>query len=121
MPRGRAGGAYPTRIDGGVVYVETAEGAVRVGSMEEIVAVVGGPAWTIEYSERVRERYPDLDTSDEGLVVDVVDFAASMTHPESFVEILRALPTEPAADDEVSPRVGLFVGRLLENLQFGLE
>jgi hypothetical protein len=44
-----------------------------------------------------------------------------MTHPEPFVEILRALPTEPAADDEVSPRVGLFVGRLLENLQFGLE
>jgi len=124
--RGRRDGdaerAYATRIQDGVVYVETPDGAIGVGPLEEVVALVGGPAWTIEYPERVRERYPGTDTSDEGLVVDVVDVAASMTHPESFVRTLRALPDEPATDGEqVSPRVGLFVGRLLENLQFGLE
>jgi len=123
MPgRQSAGAAYATRVQDGVVYVETPDGAIRVGPLEEVIALVGGPAWTIEYPERVCERYPDVDTSDEGLVVDVADVTASMTHPESFVRTLRALPDEPTTDgEEVSPRVGLFVGRLLENLQFGLD
>jgi hypothetical protein len=48
---------------------------------------------------------------------------AAMTHGESFVETLRAYPVEVDADsgDPLSPRLGLFVGKLLENLETGLD
>ncbi len=41
--------------------------------LDDIVAAAGGPAWTISYTEAEKERYAGMDTSDEGLVVDVVD------------------------------------------------
>lgn len=105
----------------GEVYVRTPEGAIEVGRVADVLALVGGPAWTIEYSDWHRERYPDLDTGDEGLTVDVVDVVAAMEHDRAFVESLRALPDEPQDGDEVSPRLGLFVGRLLGNLQTGID
>jgi len=93
-----------------------------VGDADRIVELVGGPAWTIEYSNRQKRRYPDLDTSDEGLTVDVLDVLLASTHDAAFVEMLRAQPTDPAdGADGVPPRVGLFVGRLLSNLQYGID
>lgn len=112
---------YGTAVRDGRVIVRSADGDVPVGRVGEVVSLVGGPAWTIEYSDWHRERYPDLDTADEGLTVDVVDVMHAMTHGESVVESLRALPAEPGPDDEVPPRLGLFVGRLLGELQTGLD
>lgn len=112
---------YGTEVEGGRVYVRTADGDLPVGRVADVLELVGGPAWTITYSDWHRSRYPDLDTSDEGLTVDVVDVVAAMELDRSFVESLRALPARPCDDDEVSPRLGLFVGRLLGNLQTGIE
>lgn len=111
---------YGTTVDGGRVYVQTPEGRLVVGDLQRIVDLAGGPAWTIEYSDWHRERYPDLDTSDEGLTVDVVDVIEAMTHDEAFVETLRAQPATAAAGD-VPPRTGLFVGKLMDSLQSGVE
>ena len=46
-----------------------------------------------------------------------------MTVGPAFFEALKAQPGEsPFADpDAVSPRLGLFVGRLLENLEHGVR
>jgi hypothetical protein len=112
---------FRTVIREGEVYVESPEGLLRVGTVEDVVDLAGGPAWTIEYPESVRDRHPDLDTSDAGLVVDVADVAASMTHTERFARALRALPAETTTEEAVSPRLGMFVGCLLENLQSGLD
>jgi hypothetical protein len=114
MPR------YETRVEDGTIYVGTADGALAVGAVEDALAVVGGPSWTITYSEEQKERHPELDTSDEGLTVDVVDMMQAMTHSDRFVETLAAQPAEPTGDEEVSPRLGLFVGKLLENLESGV-
>jgi len=43
-----------------------------------------------------------------------------MTHSEQFVEALQAQPAETAAEGDISPRLGLFVGKLLENLDSGV-
>lgn len=112
---------YPTRLEDGYLSVDTGSGRVGIGPVEDLVALVGGPAWTITYSERQRRRYPDLDTADEGLTVDVVDVANAMVVDEAFLEALESLPERPVGDGDVSPRLGLFVGRLLENLETGLE
>lgn len=113
---------YETTVEDGTVYIETAEGQLEVGSLESVIDLVGGHAWTIEYSEWEKEYYDDLDVADEGLTVDVVDMMQAMTHGEPFIETLRAHPREPRADDDqLSPRLGLFVGKLLENLESGLD
>lgn len=114
---------YPTRVEDGTVYVGFEDDPVEIGPVEDIVDLVGGPAWTIEYSQAEKERHPRIDTSDEGLTVDVVDMLQTMTHGERFVETLHSHPAsvQTDADGAIPPRMGLFVGKLLENLETGLD
>lgn len=114
MPR------YDTHVDDGTVYVGTADGLLEIGDLETVLDVVGGPSWQISYTTEEKQRHPQMNTSDEGLVVDVVDMMQAMTHSERFVETLAAQPTAPQADQDVSPRLGLFAGKLLENLESGV-
>ncbi len=111
---------YGTYVDGGTVYVGSEDGDVRVGDLDDILDVVGGPAWTIRYTDAEKDRHPAMDTSDEGLVVDVVDVIHAMTHGEKFVRTLAAHPAESPVEDGMAPRTGLFVGKLLENLENGV-
>ncbi len=110
---------YETSIEDGTIYVGSADGLLEVGGLDTAIEVVGGPSWTITYSEELKQRHPEMDTSDEGLTVDVVDMINAMTHSEQFVEALEAQPAE-ATHDDISPRLGLFVGKLLENLDSGV-
>jgi hypothetical protein len=112
---------YDTHVEDGTVYVGTDEGRLTVGEVDTLLDVVGGPSWTISYSPEYTDRHPELDTSDEGLTVDVVDMMQAMTHSARFVETLAAQPAEPTAGDDVSPRLGLFAGKLLENLESGVD
>jgi hypothetical protein len=111
---------YETVIEAGLIYVGTDDGRLEVGRVEDAVAAVGGPSWTITYSAEMTDRHPGLDTSDEGLTVDVVDMINAMTHSERFVDTLAAQPKE-GTDEDISPRLGLFVGKLLENLESGVS
>jgi hypothetical protein len=112
---------YATIVEDGTIYVGTDEGRLTVGEVEAALEVVGGPSWTIQYSEEYKQRHPKTATADEGLTVDVVDMMQAMTHSERFVETLAAQPAEPTDGDDVSPRLGLFVGKLLENLESGVD
>jgi hypothetical protein len=112
---------YDTHVEDGTVFVGTDDGMLEVGTVATVYEVVGGPAWTVSYSDEEKARYPDMDTSDEGLTVDVADMMNAMTHSERFVETLAAQPRETPPDEDVSPRLGLFVGKLLENLESGVS
>jgi hypothetical protein len=113
---------YGTIVEGGTVYVEADLGRIEVGDVEDILDLVGGPAWEITYDAETRSR-PDVDTSDEGLTIDVVDTIHEMTFGPTFLRALKAQPAESpfAEPDAVSPRLGLFAGRLLENLEYGVR
>ncbi|MFB6152487.1 MAG: hypothetical protein ABEJ40_11840 [Haloarculaceae archaeon] len=120
MPR------YETFVEDGTVYVGAPDGRLEVGDLDVVLSAVGGPSWTITYSDEEKRHYADMDTSDEGLTVDVVDMMHTMTFGERFVETMAAHPTEtagdgPHADDAISPRMGLFVGKLLDNLENGVD
>jgi hypothetical protein len=112
---------YSTVIEDDTVYVASDDGAIEVGELDAIVTAVGGPAWTITYTDSQKQRYPEMETDDEGLVVDVADMINAMTHSEQFVETLAAHPTTVPDADTISPRMGLFVGKLLENLESGVS
>jgi hypothetical protein len=115
MPR------YDTFVEDGTIYVQTSDGRLEVGDVADALSVVGGPSWTITYTEEAKQRHPDIDTYDEGLTVDVVDMMQAMTHSERFVRTLTAQPRETPDDEDISPRLGLFVGKLLENLESGVD
>lgn len=137
---------FETYVEEGTIYVGSPDGPLAVGSVTETLELVGGPSWTISYSEAVLDRHPGLDTGDAGLTVDVVDTIHAMTHSRRFVETLAAQPTDPLRDPTaesdgqelpattvggspergeqtvaVSPRLGLFAGKLLENLESGVD
>lgn len=113
---------YTTTVADGTVYIDGDIERIEVGELETIIDVVGGPAWTIEYSDEDRRRYPNLDMSDEGLTIDVRDTIEAMTFDTRFVETLKAQPHEASdGSEELSPRLGLFTGRLLENLEYGVR
>jgi hypothetical protein len=112
---------YETFVDDGTIFVGSADGPIEVGDVEDAIAVVGGPSWTITYPEEAKQRHPGMDTTDEGLTVDVVDIIHAMTHSDRFVRTLAAQPAETDGDEDISPRLGLFVGKLLENLESGVS
>lgn len=114
---------YDTVVEDGDVFVESDGDRLEIGTVEDVLDVVGGPSWTITYTDEEKARHPEMDTSDEGLTVDVVDMMVAMTHGEQFVETLAAYPAEPPSDapNAIPPRLGLFVGKLLENLDSGLS
>ena len=133
---------FETYVEDGTIYVGSPDGPLAVGSVDAAIKLLGGPSWTISYPDAVVDRHPELDTEDAGLTVDVVDMIHAMTHSRRFVETLAAQPVtvRPAADSdgsrgdsgaedapatdvtvEVSPRLGLFVGKLLENLESGID
>jgi hypothetical protein len=112
---------YDTFVEDDTVYVGSDDGPIPIGPLVDIVETVGGPAWKITYTAAEKRRYPDMETDDEGLVVDVVDMLNAMTHSEQFVETLAAHPTTVPEADTISPRAGLFVGKLLENLETGVS
>jgi hypothetical protein len=114
------GSRFATVVEEGRVRVQTPDGLLSVAEFDAVVEAVGGRAWTIEYSDWYRERY-DVDTSDEGLTVDVRDMVEAMEHDERFVSTLQAMPATPGPGEDLSPRAGLFVGKLLENLQSGVD
>lgn len=105
----------------GDVFVETDRGSTWVGEIETILELVGGPAWTITYTDWQKQHYPSLDTSDEGLTVDVVDMVNDMLIGDEFLQLLVSLPGDRDDPSSVPPRTGLFVGKLLENLENGLD
>lgn len=119
---GRPGATrYETFLEDGTVYVGAPGGRLEIADLDDVLDAVGGPSWTITYSKSEKDRHPGMDTSDEGLTVDVVDVMHTMTFSERFVETMAAHPTETLDGDALSPRAGLFVGKLLENLEHGVD
>jgi hypothetical protein len=114
---------YPLSVEEGTVYIQADVGTIEVGDVDTIVDILGGHAWTIEYDDWEKRNLPGLDTSDEGITVDVVDTIEHMTLGEEFVQTLRSQPVHVLTEqpDVVSPRLGLFVGRLVENLEYGVR
>jgi hypothetical protein len=112
---------YETFVEDETVYVGSPDGPLEVGDLETVLSAVGGPSWTITYSPEAKKHHPEMTTADEGLTVDVVDMMHTMTFGERFVETMAAHPTDSPPADDLSPRMGLFVGKLLENLETGVD
>lgn len=90
---------FQTRIDDGTLYVEDGEGWIEVGAMDDIVDLIGGETYTLEYDERQRA-VSWLDTDDDGrLTFDVRETIDEISFDREFVTNLANTGLEAGPDD----------------------
>lgn len=99
---------YATDVRDEVLYVETDDGWLEVGPLDEICTLVGGETYTIEYDER--QRTMDwLDTDAEGkLTFDVRETIQGMDYNEEFVAELAAVDGDATDADGHPLRASVF-------------
>jgi len=90
---------HETRIEDGRLYVETGEGDLDLGSMEDVLSITGGECYTIKYEEdyaRVTD-WLDLDEAGE-MTIDVRETLATMSYPGTFVAKLSDRSMDPGEE-----------------------
>lgn len=87
---------YATKIEAGTIHVECDDGWLEVGTTDDLVDLVGGETYEIEYDPDVGAAYDWLDTDDEGrMTFDVLEVVESMSYPEEFVAHIEGTPMDP--------------------------
>lgn len=81
---------YEPACEDGTLYLvaDDREDRVEVGPVDDVVAAIGGDAYTIEYDERQRAQ-PWHDLDDGRLEVDVRDAVTTLPHTPDLVDDLR--------------------------------
>jgi len=81
---------YRTRIDEGTVYLETDDGELEIGELDDIIDVIGGETYTITYDKQ-QQTQSWLETSDDGeMSFDVRDTIEKVPHQQEVIEGLQA-------------------------------
>lgn len=80
----------PECVDGTLFLVAdgSTDQRVEIGTIDDIVATVGGETYSIEYDKRQRTQ-PWLDTDDGVLEIDVREAVTTLRHTEELVAKLR--------------------------------
>lgn len=79
---------YEPECADGTLTLVADDDRVEVGSLDDVVAAVGGETYTIEYDESQRKT-PWLDTDDGVLEIDVRDAVTSLPHAPETVDAIR--------------------------------
>ncbi|MFP9190169.1 hypothetical protein [Natronosalvus vescus] len=98
---------YETDLRDDVLFLETDEGWIEVGSMADICELVGGETYTLEYDEHQRT-VSWLDTDEDGtLTFDVRETLAEMSYDREFVANIESIDAD-ATDGEYPLRASVF-------------
>lgn len=91
---------YDTIVEDGVLSIEWEDGPLAIGELDDIVDLVGGETYTIEYDADGVETalWIDLD-EDKSLTLDVRDTLADMDYPATFVSKLADRKHERSPSD----------------------
>jgi hypothetical protein len=81
---------YDFSITDDVVFVETPEGTLRVGTVDALRAATGGGTHDVKYDHR-QAAMPWHDLPERTLSVDVREWVETMDAPRALVETLASL------------------------------
>ncbi len=88
---------FDTRIDDGYLYIETPEGELEVGAMDDVVELLG-ETYTLEYDDEARAA-AWLNTEPDGTITfDVRETLAGMDFDEAFVKRVAGWSTAETPD-----------------------
>jgi hypothetical protein len=106
---------YEPEIVDGVLFLVAGDDRVEVGTVDDIVAAVGGDTYTIEYDEAQRTQ-PWLETDDGTLDIDVRETVLTLPHTAEMVSELRECDMETARYG-IPTRTVEFANRLVDILE----
>lgn len=99
---------YETDLRSGVLYVESDDGWLETGSMDDICELIGGDTYTIEYDERQRQM-DWLNTDDEGkFTFDIRETLESMSYDSEFVTNIESVDIDATDEDGYPLRASVF-------------
>lgn len=99
---------YETDVQDDVLYIETDDDWLEIGSMADIRRLVGGATYTLEYDERQRA-VGWLDTDSDGtLSFEVGETVAGMDFEREFVATLEAIDRDETDVKGVPRRAAVF-------------
>ncbi|EMA47408.1 hypothetical protein [Halococcus saccharolyticus] len=106
---------YETDVRDDVLYVETDDGWLEIGSMADVRRLVGGATYSLEYDERQRA-VGWLDTDPDGtLSFDVGETVAGMDFDREFVTALQTIDGDET-DGEGIPRRAVVFADLMTSI-----
>jgi hypothetical protein len=99
---------FESKIEDGTLYVEGTEGWIEVGTVEDVVELVGGETYALEYDD-YGQAADWLDTDEEGvLTFDVVETVEGLSFQEDFVEQLAAVSLDAEDEDGYPMRTSFY-------------
>ncbi|MFP8953511.1 hypothetical protein ACLI4Z_11125 [Natrialbaceae archaeon A-arb3/5] len=105
---------YEPRIEDGTLYLDDEGHRLEVGPVDDIVELVGGETYTLEYDDR-QSAAAWLDTDDDNRITfDVRDVVGEMTHTSAFVTNLENCPVDETTTEGHPKRTALFVDLLTD-------
>ncbi|MFB6173310.1 MAG: hypothetical protein ABEI39_01575 [Halobacteriales archaeon] len=105
---------YASKIEDGTLLVEGEEGWIEVGAVPDIVDLVGGETYRLEYGD-YGQVADWVDTDEDGIYTfDVRETIADMTFPEEFVEQLAGVPM--AEDEDGYPERTVFYADMMTRI-----
>jgi len=98
---------YATRIDDGTLHVASPDGWLTIGAMAEVIDLVGGETYTVEYPAEARV-LDWIDAPDGTFEFDVRDVLSGMSYEEQVVAQLAEAPLDETTDEGYPRRTVLF-------------
>ena len=99
---------FESKIEDGTLYVEGRDGWIEVGTVDNIVELVGGETYTIEYDDYA-QAVDWVDTDEEGrLTFDVVETVEGFSFQEDFVTQLADVDLDRKDEDGYPMRTSFY-------------
>lgn len=105
---------YETRIEDGILSVESANGWEVIGELSDIHELVGGETYTIEYDDHAQV-VSWLDTEEDGtFTFDVRDTLDEMSYNDEFITQIVDIDPDATDEDGYSLRTSVFADLMTE-------
>lgn len=106
---------HEAHVEDDVLYLETEGEPMEIGPVDDLVDLLGGPEYVLEYDEKQR-KVSWLQTDDEGKIrLDTRSEMIDFPYPPDMVEALANTPLESIEGEDYTKRASLFAD-LLSNI-----
>lgn len=108
---------YETRIQDGTFYIESDDGWLEIGPVDGIVDLLGGEAYTLEYTRQQASAAWLNTDNDNTITISVRETLGSMSYQIDFVANLANCPLDERGTIGYPKRTELYAELMTEILE----
>jgi len=100
---------YEVTVENGQLSLKRPDEEIPVGSMDDVIDIVGDPIYAIQYTEE-QQRVGWLETDDDGQITfDIRETLPRLAFGQEFAENVANTPLDKTDEDGFPARTSLFV------------